>query len=202
MDEGRIVEYEEIKKEVTSNRPYQEWLDKNLLPLKDIPYTGNVSPTEDEGFETRMRIFGYTQEDLKTIITPMTIQGKEAIGSMGTDTPLAVLSERPQLLYNYFKQLFAQVTNPPLDGIREEIVTDTSLSVGQEFNLFDISAEHAKKLIIQNPVISNEDLDKIKFIEHNDFKAQTISTLYEVNSGLNGLENAPRRHYKIHRKGS
>ena len=190
MDEGRIVEDEEIKKEVTSSRPYQQWLDENLLPLKDIPYTGNVSPTEDEGFETRMRIFGYTQEDLKTIITPMTIQGKEAIGSMGTDTPLAVLSERPQLLYNYFKQLFAQVTNPPLDGIREEIVTDTSLSIGQEFNLFDISPEHAKKLSIQNPVISNEDLDKIKFIEHSDFKAQTISTLYEVNSGLNGLENA------------
>ena len=190
MDEGRIVEDEEIKKEVTSNRPYQKWLDENLLALKDIPYTGNVSPTEEESFETRMRIFGYTQEDLKTIITPMIFDGKEAIGSMGTDTPLAVLSQRPQLLYNYFKQLFAQVTNPPLDGIREEIVTDTSLSIGKEFNLFDISADHAKKLSIQNPVISNEDLDKIKFIEHQDFKAKTITTLYEVNSGLNGLENA------------
>jgi glutamate synthase (ferredoxin) len=109
---------------------------------------------------------------------------------MGTDTPLAVLSNRPQLLYNYFKQLFAQVTNPPLDGIREEIVTDTSLSIGKEFNLFEISAQHAKKLNIQNPVISNEDLDKIKFIESEDFKAVSISTLYEINSGLNGLENA------------
>ena len=190
MDEGRIVGDEEIKKEVSSKRPYQMWLDENLLPLKHIAYTGNVSSIEKEGFETRMRIFGYTQEDLKTIITPMTLQGKEAIGSMGTDTPLAVLSERPQLLYNYFKQLFAQVTNPPLDGIREEIVTDTSLSIGQEFNLFDISPKHAKKLSIQNPVISNEDLDKIKFIDHKDFKSQTISTLYEVNLGLNGLENA------------
>jgi len=109
---------------------------------------------------------------------------------MGTDTPLAVLSHRPQLLYNYFKQLFAQVTNPPLDGIREEIVTDTSLSIGREFNIFDISANHAKKLSIQNPVISNEDLDKIKFIKHDDFKTETISTLYEISSGLNGLENA------------
>ncbi len=106
MDEGRIIEDEEIKKEITSKRPYQKWLDENLLPLKDIPYRGNLTPTEDEGFETRMRIFGYTQEDLKTIITPMSLLGKEAIGSMGTDTPLAVLSERPQLLYNYFKQLF------------------------------------------------------------------------------------------------
>ena len=190
MDEGRIIEDEEIKSRVTSKRPYREWLDNNLLPLKEIPYTGNVSPMEDEGFETRMRIFGYTQEDLKTIITPMSLQGKEAIGSMGTDTPLAVLSERPQLLYNYFKQLFAQVTNPPLDGIREEIVTDTSLSIGSEYNLFDISPNHAKKLSIQNPVISNEDLDKIKFINHDDFKAETVSTLYEINTGLNGLENA------------
>ncbi|MDG1710863.1 MAG: glutamate synthase large subunit [Flavobacteriaceae bacterium] len=190
MDEGRIIEDDEIKNEVTTKRPYQKWLDKNLLPLKDVPYTGNITPTEKEDFETRMRIFGYTQEDLKTIISPMITEGKEAIGSMGIDTPLAVLSERPQLLYNYFKQLFAQVTNPPLDGIREEIVTDTSLSIGSEFNLFEISSKHAKKLSIQNPVISKEDLDKIKFIENNDFKAATISTLYEISGRLNSLENA------------
>jgi len=190
MDEGRIVEDEEIKKEITGKRPYKKWLDNNLLPLKEVPYTGNMSPVEEEDFETRMRIFGYTQEDLKILITPMSTQGKEAIGSMGTDTPLAVLSERPQLLYNYFKQLFAQVTNPPLDGIREEIVTDISLSLGKEFNLFDIDEVHAKKLSIQNPVISNEDLDKIKFINHPDFKSVTVSTLYEVQTGLNGLEYA------------
>ncbi len=190
MDEGRIVEDEEIKKEITGKRPYKKWLDNNLLPLKEVPYTGNMSPVEEEDFETRMRIFGYTQEDLKTLITPMSTEGKEAIGSMGTDTPLAVLSERPQLLYNYFKQLFAQVTNTPLDGIREEIVTDISLSLGKEFNLFDIDEVHAKKLSIQNPVISNEDLDKIKFINHPDFKSVTVSTLYEVQTGLNGLEYA------------
>ena len=189
MDEGRIVEDEEIKKEITSARPYKKWLKENLLHLKDIPYKGNSNKIEKEDFETRMRIFGYTQEDLKTIITPMSINGKESIGSMGTDTPLAVLSDRPQLLYNYFKQLFAQVTNPPLDGIREEIVTDTSLSIGNEFNLFNINADHAKKLCIQNPVISNEDLEKIKFIKNKNFKAVTISILYEVNTGLNGLEH-------------
>ncbi|MGA0212834.1 MAG: glutamate synthase-related protein, partial [Flavobacteriaceae bacterium] len=177
-------------REITTLRPYNKWLNENLLHLKEVPYTGNITPTEKESFETRLRIFGYTQEDLKTILTPMIVSGKEAIGSMGTDTPLAVLSNRPQLLYNYFKQLFAQVTNPPLDGIREEIVTDTSLIIGKEYNLFEISAQHAKKLNIQNPVISNEDLDKIKFIESDDFKAVSISTLYEINSGLNGLENA------------
>jgi len=155
-----------------------------------VPYTGNATPTEKEDFETRLRIFGYTQEDLKTIITPMTLEGKEAIGSMGTDTPLAVLSDRPQLLYNYFKQLFAQVTNPPLDGIREEIVTDTSLSIGSDYNIFEQSENHAKKLRIQNPVISNEDVDKIKNLDLEDFKSASISSLYEISTGLNGLESA------------
>ena len=190
MDKGRIIKDEEIKKQITHGKPYKKWLKENLLYLKDIPYTGNKIEIEKEDFETRMRIFGYTQEDLKTIITPMSINGKEAIGSMGVDTPLAVLSNRPQLLYNYFKQLFAQVTNPPLDGIREEIVTDTSLSLGSEFNLFEISPAHSKKLSIQNPVISNEDLDKIRCLETEDFKTASISTLYEINNGLNGLENA------------
>ena len=190
MDEGRIVEDDEIKKQISLDKPYGKWLKENLLHLRDIPYTGNNTRIESEDFETRMRIFGYTQEDLKTIITPMSINGKEAIGSMGTDTPLAVLSDRAQLLYNYFKQLFAQVTNPPLDGIREEIVTDISLSLGPEFNLFEISPEHSKKLYIQNPVISNEDLDKIRHLETEDFKTASVSTLYEINNGLNGLEDA------------
>jgi glutamate synthase (NADPH/NADH) large chain len=190
MDEGRIIEDEEIKSEIVSKRPYKKWLDDNLLPLSEVPYTGNISCIETEKFETRLRLFGYTQEDFKTIITPMAIQGKEAMGSMGTDTPLAVLSNKPQLLYNYFKQLFAQVTNPPLDGIREEIVTDTSLSIGKDFNIFDIEANHAKKLNIQNPVISNEDLDKIRNIKHKDFSAKSVVALYEIKKGLNGLENS------------
>lgn len=190
MDAGRIVDDEEIKSQIVAQKPYRKWLDQHQLPLKDISYTGNPTPIESEDFETRLRLFGYTQEDLKTILQPMIVEGKEAIGSMGTDTPLAVLSDQPQLLYNYFKQLFAQVTNPPLDGIREEIVTDTSLSIGQDFNIFERSPEHAKKLSIQNPVISNEDLDKIKFLEHTDFKATSISTLYPIDKGLNGLETA------------
>ena len=158
MDEGRIIEDDEIKNTITSKRPYEEWLQENLLSLKDIPYIKKSEQTEKEDFETRMRIFGYTQEDLKIIITPMGLNAKEAIGSMGVDTPLAVLSNKPQLLFNYFKQLFAQVTNPPLDGIREEIVTDTSITVGKEFNIFEISSNHARKLHIENPIISNEDL--------------------------------------------
>jgi glutamate synthase (ferredoxin) len=190
MDEGRIIEDEEIKDIVTSKMPYKKWLDNNLLPLKDIPYSPKNDTKEKEDFETRMRVFGYTQEDLKILIGPMSINAKEAIGSMGTDTPLAVLSEKPQLLFNYFKQLFAQVTNPPLDGIREEIVTDISITLGKEFNLFELSANHAKKLFIENPIISNEDLHKIDSISKNGFKASKISMLYEVQLGLNGIESA------------
>src|SRR5690606_14291006 len=147
------------------------------LHLSDIAYTENKTPVEKEDFITRQKAFGYTEEDIKTLITPMATLGKEAIGSMGTDTPLAVLSDKSQLLFNYFKQLFAQVTNPPLDGIREEIVTDISLCIGGDKNIFDVIPEQCKKLKIQNPVISNEDLDKIKYIDHPDFKTTSIAML-------------------------
>ena len=190
MIEGRIIEDEEIKNEIVSKHPYRKWLNQNTLPLMEVPYTGNKTPLEKLDFETRLRMFGYTEEDLKTIILPMCVSGKEAMGSMGTDTPLAVLSNKPQLLFNYFKQLFAQVTNPPLDGIREEIVTDTSLGLGSDYNIYDIVPEHCKKLKINNPIISNEDLDKIKFIKSKDFKTSSISALYDISKGHNGIEEA------------
>jgi len=190
MDEGRIIEDEEIKNEVINKHPYKYWVENNLLSLKEVPYTGNNTPRENEDFETRLRMFGYTQEDLKTVIYPMASIAKEAIGSMGSDTPIAVLSHQPQLIYNYFKQSFAQVTNPPLDGIREEIITDTSLNLGNDENIFDISPNHSRKLRIENPVISNEDLDKIKHIKVKDFKVCSISVLYPAKEGHNGLERA------------
>jgi glutamate synthase (NADPH/NADH) large chain len=190
MNEGRIIEDDEIKNAIVTKRPYRKWLNENLLPLAKVPYTNNNTPTESLDFETRLRLFGYTIEDLKTIINPMSSKGTEVISSMGNDTPLAVLSDQPQLLYNYFKQLFAQVTNPPLDGIREEIITDISLAIGGDYNIFDIEPKHCKKLKIQNPVISKEDLDKIKNITHPDFKSATISTLYKIEKGANGLERA------------
>jgi glutamate synthase (NADPH/NADH) large chain len=190
MNEGRIIEDDEIKNAIVTKRPYRQWLNENLLPLAKVPYTNNNTPTENLDFETRLRLFGYTIEDLKTIINPMSSKGTEVISSMGNDTPLAVLSDQPQLLYNYFKQLFAQVTNPPLDGIREEIITDISLAIGGDYNIFDIEPKHCKKLKIQNPVISKEDLDKIKNITHPDFKSATISTLYKIEKGANGLERA------------
>ncbi|MDX5584687.1 MAG: glutamate synthase central domain-containing protein, partial [Aureibaculum sp.] len=190
MNEGRIIEDEEIKNKIVSKHPYKEWVSEHTLPLAEVPYTNNKYPIELTDYKTRLRLFGYTSEDISTIITPMAVQGKEAIGSMGTDTPLAVLSDKPQLLYNYFKQLFAQVTNPPLDGIREEIITDISLAIGGDRNIFNVVPEQAKKLRIQNPVISNDDLDKIKNIDHPDFKSALIPILYTSNQGMNGLETA------------
>ncbi len=190
MNEGRIVNDEEIKQKIVTKKPYRTWLNKNLLTLSDIPYTGNKTPKEKMDLLTRQKIFGYTSEEINNIILPMATKGKEVIGSMGNDTPLAVLSNQPQLLYNYFKQLFAQVTNPPLDGIREEIVTDFSLAIGGDKNIFEISEEQCKKLKIQNPVISNEDIDKLKNINHPDFKSVSISTLYDITKGLNGIESA------------
>jgi len=190
MEKGRIVNDEEIKSVISRKYPYKKWNRNNILPLSRIPYTGNRTPEETLNIETRLKIFGYTQEDFKKIIIPMCLNAKEAIGSMGTDTPLAVLSKKPQLLYNYFKQLFAQVTNPPLDGIREEIVTDTSLSIGSGYNLFDVSEKHAINLKIKNPIISNEDLDKIKYIDHHNFKAESIFSLYNKEKGHNGIEES------------
>jgi len=190
MNEGRIIEDEEIKSKIVSERTYQEWLDKTRLHLKDVPYTSETCPIESIDVKTRQRLFNYTFEDIQEVITPMALVGKEALGSMGTDTPLAVLSDRPQLISNYFKQLFAQVTNPPLDGIREEIVTDISLNLGKDRNIFSITERQCRKLRIQNPVISNADLEKIRSIDIESFKAETIQILYTKSKGLNGLEDA------------
>jgi glutamate synthase (ferredoxin) len=191
MNEGRIVNDEEIKEEIASRHPYRKWLDENLVHLRDLKAKKGHIEYDEIDLKQREIIFGYTQEDLNTIIRPMAQLGKEPIGSMGSDTPIAILSERPQLIYNYFKQIFAQVTNPPLDGIREELVTDISLTLGSDVNLFDINADHCKKLKIQNPVISKHDLDKIRDYDTNpDFKVESISILYEVNRGLNQLEVA------------
>jgi len=190
MNEGRIIEDEEIKSKIVSERTYQEWLDKTRLHLKDVPYTNETCPIESIDIKTRQRLFNYTFEDIQEVITPMALAGKEALGSMGTDTPLAVLSDRPQLISNYFKQLFAQVTNPPLDGIREEIVTDISLNLGKDRNIFSITERQCRKLRIQNPVISNADLEKIRSLDIESFKAETIKILYTKSKGLNGLEDA------------
>ncbi len=189
MKEGRIINDEEIKEEIAQRYPYKEWLDKNLMHLKNIPYNDCPLFLGEASLQKRKSVFGYTLEDINTIILPMGKNAKEPIGSMGSDTPIAVLSERPQLIYNYFKQLFAQVTNPPLDGIREELICDISLTLGSDHNIFDFSELHCRKLKIQNPVISKEDLDKIKNYDASpDYKVVSLPMLYDVQKGHNGLE--------------
>ncbi|MEB8345023.1 glutamate synthase large subunit [Flavobacteriaceae bacterium KMM 6898] len=191
MEEGRIINDEEIKEDIAQRHPYKKWLKDNLVHLKDIPYKVCPLFLNEATVAKRKSIFGYTQEDINTIILPMGKTSKEPLGSMGSDTPIAVLSEQPQLIYNYFKQLFAQVTNPPLDGIREEMITDISLTLGSDSNIFDFTENHCRKLKIQNPVISKEDLDKIKNYDVSpNYKVVSIPTLYEISKGLNGLEDA------------
>lgn len=190
MNNGRIIDDEEIKNKIVTERPYKKWLKENNMQLKDVPNTNEVCPIETLDLKTRQRLYNYTIEDIQEVIVPMAQAGKEALGSMGIDTPLAVLSDNPQLISNYFKQLFAQVTNPPLDGIREEVVTDISLALGHDKNIFDITPEQCHKLRIQNPVISNNDLEKIRNINVEGFKADTIEMLYTKDQGMNGLEDA------------
>jgi len=189
MNQGRIINDQEIKDEIVSRHPYKKWLDKNLVHLADIPPKKGPIKHKEDPLEKRQIVFGYTEEDLGIIIQPMSQLGKEPIGSMGNDSPIAILSEKPQLIYNYFKQLFAQVTNPPLDGIREELITDISLTLGSDTNIFKINEDQCRKLKIQNPVISKHDLDKIKnYTQNPDFVVTTITMLYEVDKGLNELE--------------
>jgi len=191
MEEGRIINDEEIKEKIALRFPYKSWLDKNLVHLKDIPYNDCPLFLNEATVQKRKAVFGYTLEDINTIILPMGKTAKEPLGSMGSDTPIAILSERPQLIYNYFKQLFAQVTNPPLDGIREELITDISLTLGSDHNIFESSELHCRKLKIKNPVISKEDLDKIKNYDASpDYKVVSISMLYDIEKGHNGLEDA------------
>ena len=191
MEEGRIVNDEEIKEEIAVRYPYKEWLNKNLVHLRDIPYNDCPLFLNEATVQKRKAVFGYTLEDINTIILPMGKTAKEPLGSMGSDTPIAILSDRPQLIYNYFKQLFAQVTNPPLDGISEELITDISLTLGSDHNIFEFSELHCRKLKIKNPVISKEDLDKIKNYDASpDYKVVSIAMLYDIDKGHNGLEDA------------
>lgn len=195
-EEGRIVEDDEIKNEVIHKNPYKNWLKENLVHLKDLE-EGSETETIDEVYLTKLqKTFGYTQEDLKLLIPPAAIDAKEALGSMGADTPLAVLSKKPQPLFNYFKQLFAQVTNPPIDAIREEIIMSQTMMLGAERNLLDETEEHCRRLKLDQPVITNEELKKIQNLNRNNLKTKTISILFEKTAGEKGLKKALKNIFK------
>jgi glutamate synthase (NADPH/NADH) large chain len=186
---GQIVEDEQIKSEVASLEPWGEWLEASRINLRDLPDREHVRYSS-KSVKRRQRAFGYTEEDLKIFIAPMARIGQEPIGAMGTDTPIAAISERPKLLFDYFTQQFAQVTNPPLDAIREEVVTSMTTSIGPVRNLLEANAEHAKQMVLDYPIIGNDELAKIKHIDraNNIGKAVTISCLYRVDDGPEALE--------------
>jgi glutamate synthase (NADPH/NADH) large chain len=186
---GRIVDDEEIKTELAAEHPYADWLKENTVHLDDLPRPG--APKSDHKTVLQRQIaFGYTHEDLRILLVPMAQKGEEALGSMGTDTALAVLSNRPRPLYDYFKQLFAQVTNPPLDQIREELVTSMESTIGPEGNLLDPRPESCRQIVIPDPVLSNGEVARLRHIQHPWFTSVTLPMLYPVAEGAAGLERA------------
>ena len=191
--QGRIIDDEEIKMQLASEHPYAEWLEQGLTRLADLPDREHIVHSHDSVMR-RQQMFGYTEEELKVILAPTARTGTEPLGSMGTDTPIAVLSDRPRLLFDYFQQLFAQVTNPPLDAIREEVVTAVGTSVGPEGNLLAPGPDSCRQLVLPFPIIDNDDLAKIIHINdentHPHLAAVVISGLYRVADGGAGLRSA------------
>jgi len=177
--QGRIINDDEIKSSVSGSKPYGDWLENNMLEIDDIP---KVSCSEElkEGSAIQLKVFGYTREDIKFILKPMAEKAKEPIGSMGNDTPHAILSQRPQMLYDYFKQLFAQVTNPPIDPIREKLVMSMESYLGAQENMLEGTPKHCKKIRIKEPILTNEILEKIRNLKKNGLKTKTISILFSA----------------------
>ncbi len=201
IEQGRIIADEELKFNIATEKPYAQWLRDNLVTLEDLPAGPVLHEPDHKTVMLRQQAFGYTSEDLKILMAPMA-DGNEAIGSMGNDAALAVLSDRPQLLYNYFKQLFAQVTNPPVDGIREEIIMSMETTIGAERNLLKPSPKSARQIKLKSPILKNDELDKLRQLDGtwhpggvrpamaSGFKSTTLSILFEVHDGAAGLERA------------
>ena len=189
----RIVSDEEIKSELASRHPFGQWLAENRVSLDDLPPAPSVHQPDFATLAARQRAFGYTQEELQMIIEPMASGGAEAVGSMGNDTPLGVLSDHSPLVFSYFKQLFAQVTNPPLDAIREELVTSLEGYVGSEQNLFDETPEHCRQLKLMRPLLSNYELEQLRNIDRNGIRSTTLSTLFFPAEGEGAMERAVAR---------
>jgi len=190
LEEHRIVPDEEIKHALATQQPYGQWLRRNQITIDALPDPLRVHGFEPKTILQRQRAFGYTEEDLRILIAPMAEKGEEPIGSMGTDTPLACLSDRPQPLFNYFKQMFAQVTNPAIDPIREELVMSLTSYIGTERNILEETALHCHTLKLEHPILTNFDLERLRRVNWGDFLATTLGTLYNPAGGSQALEDA------------
>ncbi|MDE2940341.1 MAG: glutamate synthase large subunit [Chloroflexota bacterium] len=189
LEQGRIIRDEELKQTLSRRQPYGKWLKENKVSLDDLPDPATPEVFRGQELVKQQRAFGYTIEELRMLTTPMATSAYEAVGSMGNDAPLAVLSEKSQLLFNYFKQLFAQVTNPPLDAIREELVTSVEGFIGSERNLFEETPLHCRQVKIKSPIITDEELAKIQGLDLNDIRSITLSTLFS-SQGEGALKEA------------
>jgi len=190
LEQGRIIADEEIKNKYVTQHPYRQWLDQHHLLLKNLPDPGFQTEPGHQTVLQRQQVFGYTFEDLRFIIGPMANDGVQPLGAMGNDTPLAVLSNQPQLLYNYFKQLFAQVTNPPIDPIREENITSTETMVGARGGLLNPKPESCALIKLEHPLLTDEDLVKLRHVDRPGFKAATLPIVFKATDGAKGLEQA------------
>ncbi len=190
LDEGRIIGDEELKQKLAARQPYGEWLADHKLSLDDLPVPAAPPVIASQEMSRQQRAFGYSVEELRMLTTPMAEHGYEAVGSMGNDAPLAVLSDQDQVLFNYFKQLFAQVTNPPLDAIREDLVTSLAAFIGSERNLFEETPEHCRQLKLNSPIIDNEDMARIKGLSTGPVRSIVLSALFDPNSGGQALKAA------------
>jgi glutamate synthase (ferredoxin) len=188
--QGRIIDDEELKHQFASEHPYADWLKQHLVPIKNLPNPKNIHGSDSDTLLQRQQAFGYTHEDLRVLVAPTAAKGAEPIGSMGDDAALAVLSNRSRLMYDYFKQLFAQVTNPPLDGIREELVTQVATTIGAEKNLLEPTPESCRQIKISSPVLTNEELARIRDADLPGIKTATVEILYPVADGGAGLAKA------------
>ncbi len=188
--EGRIISDEEVKAQIAAEQPYREWLDEHLVNLDELPDAPELPNPKHDNVQQLQLSFGYTFEDLRKVLEPMASTGQEAVASMGYDAPLAVLSDKPQRLYNYFKQMFAQVTNPPIDAIREEIITATGTTIGPERNLLHPEPESCRQIRLDTPVLSNEDFAKIRHVHRPGFKSMTIPIFFPAEEGAEGLRKA------------
>ncbi len=187
-EEGRIIGDNEIKAKIARSKPYRRWLQDNRIELRGLFAGHQPVPSDPETIARRMRAFGYTREELQLIVGPMALNGQEAVGSMGTDTPLAVLSDRPKLLFDYFKQLFAQVTNPPIDPLREGLVMSLMTFTGKERNLLDETPEHSRQLKLPHPILTNEDVDRLRSAKREDFGVATVNAVFELQTRRQGEE--------------
>jgi glutamate synthase (ferredoxin) len=189
-EQGLIVDDGELKATISRQKPYREWVEANKIDFASLPAPKNVATSDPNSLLQRQQLFGYTVEDLRILMAPMAKDGEEAVGSMGTDTPLAVLSNRSQLLYNYFKQLFAQVTNPPIDSIREEMVMSVESYIGSEGNLLAETPEHCRMLKLDCPILTDSELAKIREISIGNFRSVTLPMTFSVTEGETGLQSS------------